>query len=159
MERFTQGQYAIVSRRLAEQRELQVGDALLMNTSGHGVQTFEVLAISDAYGYFPHPDERAYAVTADRYVRRYFCVDVASTSRISVRLDERRDYEAVAAFLRARFPGARLRITTGPAIVSRNLIDIRRDFVLFDVILTLTAVLAGLGILNGLLLAALERTK
>jgi len=37
--------------------------------------------------------------------------------------------------------------------------DIDRDFRLFDIILGLTAALAGLGVLNGLLLSALERTK
>ncbi len=37
--------------------------------------------------------------------------------------------------------------------------DIDSDFMLFDLILGLTALLAGVGVLNGQLLAALERTK
>ena len=37
--------------------------------------------------------------------------------------------------------------------------DLTVDFVLFDIILFLTALLAGLGVLNGQLLAAIERKK
>ena len=40
-----------------------------------------------------------------------------------------------------------------------HLEDLARDFRLFDLILGLTALLAALGVLNGLLLSALERTK
>lgn len=159
LERFRDEQTVVVSTRLAQQRQLELGDSVLLNTSGHGVQRFAVIAISDAYGYFPHPDERAYAVTAQRHVARFFCIDVATTTRLAVRLDRRRDYEAVAAFLRARFPAERLNFNSGPGIVRLHLADIRRDFFLFDVILGLTAALAGLGVLNGLLLAALERKK
>jgi putative ABC transport system permease protein len=39
------------------------------------------------------------------------------------------------------------------------LADLQDDFVLFDIILFLTAILAGLGVLNGQLLSALERRK
>ena len=157
--RFNEEQCVVVSSRLAEQRELEVGDSVLMNTSGHDVQEFEVIAVSDAYGYFPHPDERAYAVTDDRHLRRYFCLDIKTTTRISVLVDKEEDYEAVRAMLQARHPNTWLRFNSGPSVVRSHLADIRRDFVLFDVILSLTALLAGLGILNGLLLAALERKK
>ena len=40
-----------------------------------------------------------------------------------------------------------------------NLADVDRDFVLFDILIALTAALAALGVLNGQLLTALERTK
>ncbi len=157
--RFAGEQTVVVSSRLAQQRSLAPGDALFLGTSGHGVQRFQVLAISDDYGYFPHPDERAYAVAAARWLQRFYCVDVETTTRVAVRLDERRDYGAVAGFLRARFPDRELAIRAGPGIVQSYVEDIERDFVLFDLILGLTALLAALGLLNGLLLAALERKK
>jgi putative ABC transport system permease protein len=61
--------------------------------------------------------------------------------------------------LRARVPATRLRIYDGPSVIAEMLEDLTRDFVLFDIILFLTAVLAGLGVLNGQLLSALERKK
>ena len=52
-----------------------------------------------------------------------------------------------------------LRFETGRGFLQAHLDDIDRDFRLFDIILGLTAALAGLGVLNGLLLSGLERTK
>jgi putative ABC transport system permease protein len=52
-----------------------------------------------------------------------------------------------------------LRYETGAELLRVHLADIDHDFILFDVILGLTALLAGMGVLNGLLLSALERTK
>ncbi len=154
------GQGVIVSERLARQRGLAPGDSVLVNTSGHGVQAFRVLAVSDAYGYFIHPDERAYAVTDARHLKRFFCVDTEAAGALAVRLDEGADPGVVAALLRERFGRQpTLRVTTGDEVLALHQADIARDFVLFDVILALTAVLAGLGVLNGMLLAALERQK
>ena len=158
-ERFRGEQAAIVSTRLAEQRQLAVGDKVLLNTSGHEVQAFEILAVSDAYGYFPHPDERAFAVTDQKHLKRFFCVDTATTTDVSVRLDDPASAYAVGDAVRARYPGRLLRLRSGDFVIRAHVADIRRDFFLFDVILSLTAALAVLGILNGLLLAALERRK
>jgi putative ABC transport system permease protein len=161
-----EGEGAVVSTRLARQRELAVGDRLLVDTSGHGVQSFPVVAVSDAYGYFIHPDERAYAVTSDRHLHRFFCVDTASVDHVAVRLAEGAgpmavgSAGAVEALVRARYPDAPdLRFTSGRRVLAHHLEDLGRDFVLFDLILGLTALLAGLGVLNGLLLSALERRK
>ncbi len=158
--RMRAGQGIVVSDRLARQRQLALGDTVLIRTSGHGVQAFEVLAISDEYGYFSRPDERAYAIVDEAHLRRFFCVDVEKTSTLAVRLASGTDPEGVAAALRARFPEAqRLRIYDGRSVIAEMLVDLTRDFVLFDIILFLTAVLAGLGVLYGQLLAALERKK
>ncbi len=175
-QRFETEQTAIVSRRLAKQRGFELGDALLVNTPGNGVQSFAVIGISDAVGYFVHPDERAYAVIGETWMQRYFCLDKERTTSVAVRLgapagsqsapsdwsDGQREAGAAAVenLLRARFPGAaELRLVGGPDVLRLHLEDIERDFILFDLILGLTALLAGLGVLNGLLLAALERSK
>jgi len=52
-----------------------------------------------------------------------------------------------------------LSVEWGPDIRDHHVADLARDFALFDLILGLTALLAALGVLNGQLLAALERAK
>lgn len=149
----------VLSERLARQRGLAPGDQVLVRTSGHGVQSFRVTCVSDAYGYFFHPDERAYGVIDAGLLARYFCVDDAKTRAIAVKLAPGAAREPVEAALLERFPGARFKLYDGPALIALMLRDLTVDFVLFDIILLLTALLAGLGVLNGQLLAAIERKK
>ena len=152
-------QTIIVSERLARQKELSPGDMVRMRTSGHGSQTFRVLVVSDAYGYFVHPDERAYGIIHERYLERYFCVDPSFTSSIAVSL-KGGDRQLVLAALRERWPNMRDPFSYDSQLVVDLLLeDIDVDFVLFDIIMFLTAILAGLGVLNGQLLAAMERKK
>ena len=64
------------------------------------------------------------------------------------------------ATLREHYPGAgKLVFEEASGMLDLMLADLKRDFVLFDIIFLLTAILAGLGVLNGQLLAALERKK
>jgi len=149
----------VVSERLARQRNLRPGDQVLVNTSGHGVQAFHVVCVSDAYGYFFHPDERAYGVIDEALLHRYFCVDIEKTSSIAVKLAGGAERGIVEAVLHARFPGVDPKVYDGPGLMWIMLRDLTTDFVLFDIILFLTALLAALGVLNGQLLAAIERRK
>jgi putative ABC transport system permease protein len=149
----------VLSERLARQRGLAAGDQLLVRTSGHGVQTFRVVVVSDAYGYFFHPDERAYGVIDVALLARYFCIDDAQANMLAVKLAAGADPERVATVLAGTAVGARAKHYDGPELVERMLEDLTVDFVLFDILLFLTALLAGLGVLNGQLLAALERQK
>lgn len=154
------GRGMIVSRRLAKQRGLRLGDQVPVATPGSGVVTFDVVAVTDAYGYHPDPHERAYGLIANAHVERYFCLDTALVDRIAVRLDRGADPLVVEAGVQAALGRpAELSIRTGADIRRLELADIQRDFVVFDVILALTAILAGLGVLNGQLLAATERAK
>ena len=149
----------IVSDRLARQREIGAGDKVLIRTGGHGTQEFTVDLVSDAYGYFPHPDERAYAIVDARHVKRFFCIDTDTTSTVAVTLAGG-DEDRILAVLEERFPGAKkLSIQAADPMLAGILADLEQDFVLFDIIFLLTALLAGLGVLNGQLLAALERKK
>jgi len=153
------GQGMLVSQRLARQRNLAVGDQVFVNTSGHGVQAFHVAAICDDYGYFFHPDERAYGIIDAALLHRYFCIDVARTNSIAIKLAPGAEAEPVLAALRARFPQAGVKVYGGRELVDLMLRDLTVDFVVFDIILGLTALLAALGVLNGQLLAAIERQK
>jgi putative ABC transport system permease protein len=155
----------LISERLARHRSLSLGDSLALATSGSGIVEFRVAAITDAYGYFSHPDERIYGVIDAALMHRYFCLDVDSTSLVAVNLrpGPGADPDVVAAAVLGALPpdvdATRVRFEDGADVLAFQLADIRRDFVLFDVILALTALLAAIGVLNGQLLAALERAS
>jgi putative ABC transport system permease protein len=163
LRRFTAGtgdeQGIVISKRLARQRGLGVGDQVLMQTSGHGVQAFTVLTVTDEYGYFFHPDERAYGVIDATLLKRYFCTDVVHTDAASVRLGPGVASETISAAVRRLFPDAKLSFYDGPRLLEIMRADLVIDFLVFDLILLLTAILAALGVLNGQLLSALERQK
>jgi len=157
------GHGIILSRRIAKHRDYELGDEVYIEAADGDVEAFPVVAISDAYGYFPHPDERLYGVVSDRWMEDMFCMDTATTSEVAVQFtaetptrDARIVVETAVADL---FPNARARIETGRELRDWHSADISRDFVLFDIIIALTVVLAGLGVLNGQLLSALERAK
>lgn len=153
----------IVSKRLAGQQKYEVGDFIHVAPTRGDVQSWPIVAISDEYGYFPHPDERLYAITSSRHTKRTFCIDDETVSTIAVRLRPEvkpKDREPLVRTALAEFlPGAQVSVEGGPSLYSWFTTDIRRDFVLFDVIVALTVALAGIGVLNGQLLAALERAK
>ena len=154
------GRGVILSKRLARHRGYAVGDEVHVTTPQGSVVSLPVVAISDAYGYFPHPDERLYGVVDDEFMRRFFCIDTDLVTKLSVRLEPGTDPLVVETAVRELLPDAEgLAFEDGPYLFEWHTSDIARDFILFDVILTLTATLAGLGVLNGLLLSALERAK
>jgi putative ABC transport system permease protein len=155
-----EGRGVILSQRLARHRRYAVGDPVHVTTPSGSVQSLTVVAISDAYGYFPHPDERLYGVVSDEFMRRSFCLDTEQVTKLAVRLAPGADPRVVETAVRALVPEAEgLTFEDGPYLWRWHTSDIRRDFILFDIILFLTAALAGLGVLNGLLLSALERAK
>jgi putative ABC transport system permease protein len=150
----------ILSERVARNFGYAVGDAVQVPTGAGGAQEFRVVAISDEYGYFPFPDERMYGVVSDRHMKRYFCMDTDTTDRVSVLLEEGADAGVVAAAVGDFLGGeASFQTVSGARLRDLQVADIDSDFMLFDLILALTALLAGVGVLNGQLLAALERTK
>jgi putative ABC transport system permease protein len=150
----------ILSKQLARHLGYKIGDRVHVANSSGAVQDLTVVAISDDYGYFPHPDERLYGVVSDRYMKRAFCMDVDTLTECSVVLDPGTDPDVVKTAVRSAWPEIKsMRYERGSELLRVHLEDIDHDFLLFDIILGLTALLAGLGVLNGLLLSALERTK
>ena len=157
----------VLSRRLAQHRDYEVGDDVFIEAASGDIETFPVIAITDAYGYFPHPDERLYGVVSDHWMSELFCMDTTLTSNISVRFgdDVHKDvaegimYTVLTDLFPERPVDAPARIETGAWLYWWHVSDIARDFVLFDIIIGLTVILAGIGVLNGQLLSALERAK
>ncbi|MDZ4773280.1 MAG: FtsX-like permease family protein [Planctomycetota bacterium] len=158
--RMERGDAVILSERLARHLHYALGDKVHVANASGAVQNLEVVAITDAYGYFPHPDERMYGVTSDAFMRSAFCHEVDTFTECAITLPKGGDFAAVDAMIRAHWPNAAgLSVEMGRDLRDEHVADLNRDFKLFDLILGLTALLAALGVLNGQLLAALERTK
>jgi putative ABC transport system permease protein len=166
---FARSQGLILSSRIAVQRGLEVGDVVPIATPSQGVRKFSVLAISDSYGYFDDPHERAYGVMALHHLGQRFCLDTETADILAVRLAPGDGCEAtrdrilpIAKAELTRGGGklpANLWAETGTDIRLHEIFDILRDFLVFDVIILLTLIIAGVGVLNGQLLAAMERFK
>lgn len=159
---FRGGQAMLISGRLAKQRGIEVGDRVPVDTPGSGVQSFRVAGITDAYGYFPNPHERAYGLVAMSTMERFFCYDGERADSLAVTLTPGADPFLVEAAVMGHLAGdlklpVKPRFLAGTRIRELELFDIRRDFLVFDVILALAAILAGVGVLNGQLLSGLER--
>lgn len=149
----------VLSERLARHRGYELGERVHVRSARGDVLDLPVIAISDAYGYFPHPDERLYAVVDDGWMRRMFCVDSESVTSFSVRLAPGARRAGVQEAVRALHPSAPITFESGPYLYRWHTSDVRRDFILFDILILMTALLAGIGVLNGQLLAALERAR
>jgi len=150
----------IVSQRTANERGVAVGDTVPVSTGSGAVVELRVIAISDEYGYFPRPDERMYGVVSDDYMKQFFCLDLDHPSQLSVRLREGSDPGIVEAAVLELVGGAgQPSFQSGEDLLELHATDIDEDFALFDLILLMTALLAALGVLNGQLLSALERSK
>jgi putative ABC transport system permease protein len=153
----------LLSRRIAQHREYELGDDVFIEAADGSVNTFPVIGITDAYGYFPNPDERLYGVVSDRWMQKMFCMDTTLSSQVAVRFDD--DVHpgemlvTTQTALAELFPTAKIKYRPGAELYEWHASDISRDFVLFDIIIGLTVLLAGLGVLNGQLLSALERAK
>lgn len=165
-ERFTTERTVVLSRRLARDLNYEVGEAVQMKSRNGEVLGFEVIAISDAYGFWPSPDERMYGVISDVWMRKDFCLSSEVVTEVSVRfdgtdsMDDAGHLGVLKAALRDVHPDAdEVRFRVGTEIRDYALKDIGRDFFVFDLLLVLMAGLASLGVLNGQLLATLERAR
>jgi ABC-type antimicrobial peptide transport system permease subunit len=96
-------------------------------------------------------------------MRELHCIDTDVVSTFSVRFPDGFDQDEAETIVRTALAVAPQSgqgvVETGDYIYGWMSTDITRDFVLFDIIILLTVMLAGLGVLNGQLLSALERAK
>ena len=155
------GEGMIISRRLAADGGLELGmEHFLYGDKGRQQRALKVIAITDAYGHFPDPDERMYGLVADKLLEDLYCMPTDAVVQVAITVEPGTDQgivEAAVFDFHGQMRGIQFR--SGAEVLDAHQRDIRRDFILFDVLLGLTAVLAGLGVLNGQLLAALERAK
>jgi len=116
-----------------------------------------VVLVSDEYGYFL--DERSYGVVALRNLQDIAPVDTSAAREFALVLEPGADQQRVKDRLYAVVGQLGLNITTGDEKRRFTLDGIDSDFSIFEIILFITALLAGIGVTNALLIGALERKR
>lgn len=146
----------IVSKRLAKSRDWQPGTLVPLRDKNGTPVSYEVLLVSDRAGF--DSDERAFAITSPHWLRKDFCIGADCVELVTLRLDKGADLEVIRAAARATLPDLR-RNKTGESVESYLHRDVQKDFYLFDLLLFLMMGLAGVGLLNGMTIAALGRQR
>jgi len=146
----------ISSRRLALKMGWHEGATVALRDRNQVPVAYEVLSISDASGYYP--SEQAWAIAAPHWLRQDFCIGAQCVQNVVLRLQPGADAPIVGARLRER-EGKLSRYKTGDEIREYHVRDVDRDFYLFELLLAAILVLAGSGLLNGMTIAALGRTR
>lgn len=154
---FARGDGVIMSQFLADEHGYRLREEVSFSTQD-GLQSFRIIAISDEFGYFP--DDRSFALMEAERMDELFCVNGEGGNRYVAELTEGADRSAVVAALERKIDADKTQwIRSDHEIKETYLLDRRRDFYVFDVILWLVGILAGVGLLNSLTVAILERRR
>ncbi|MFO0277682.1 MAG: ABC transporter permease, partial [Planctomycetota bacterium] len=146
----------VASSRLARVRGWRPGSLAPMRDRNGDPVVYEVIAIDDRAGF--DADERAFAVCDPRWLRADFCVPETCVTLATLRLRPGNDPEAAMAAARAAAPT----VTGGKSgawVEGYLRRDVGKDFRLFDILLVLMLLSAGLGLVNGMTIAALGRSR
>ncbi|MCB9879537.1 MAG: ABC transporter permease [Planctomycetes bacterium] len=146
----------IASRRLAKARGWKPGELVAMRDKNGVPVSYEVLAISDRAGF--DSDERAFAIASPHWLRRDFCITDRCVENLTLHLEPGTDPDRVIGQAREALGGL-IRGKSGDWVRGYLLRDVGRDFRIFDALLFLMLVLAGVGLLNGMTIAALGRAR
>lgn len=146
----------VASRRLAKARQWREGDLVPLLDRNRVPVAYQVLLTSDRCGF--DSDERAFAIASPHWLRADFCIVDTCVEHITLRLLPDADPAAITAAARNILPAVPMS-KTGAWIHGYFSHDVDRDFVLFDVLLLMMMVLAGVGLLNGMTIAALGRVR
>jgi len=158
---FTDERTIILSTRCADDLGKEVGDFVRLATRSSGLQDFEILAITDEYGFAP--DNRVFGVVSAEVMLTYWCIDSTGLGDYFVAwspgiTEERAEELRVAA---AEILGEEnlLDFRRGEEITAEYVSDLDRNFAIFYAILVLTILLAAVGILNAMVIAVMERRR
>ena len=154
-----QARTLIASSRLAKIKGWSQGELVAIRDKNGTPVSYEVLLISDRAGF--DSDERAFAICSPHWLKKDFCIGERCVELITVRLGRGVDpgnLESQRAAARAMLPNMRIN-KTGRDVRDYLLRDVNRDFRLFDFLLFLMLVLAGVGLVNGMTIAALGRAR
>lgn len=159
--RFAGERTIVLSTRCADDYGYEAGDVVVLVTESDGPVGFEVLAVTDEYGFAP--DERVFAVVSARNMKRYWCLtgeglgdDFAAWAPDVGPGDLDQIRSEIAAIVGDE---NLLSLRRGEEITAGYLEDLERDFAIFYAILALTVLLAGVGILNAMVIAVMERRR
>lgn len=156
--KFEETESIVLSTPLARALKADVGSDVLVATSGGPPRRLRVIAVDDGLGYYP--PQREIGVVSQTWMKRHFCQADDASVQFALRVPRGSDPETTAKAIRAAISDVPIvSVRSGRFVRDFEIRDIDRDFRLFDLILALVALLAGIGVLNALLLAAIERRK
>jgi putative ABC transport system permease protein len=158
---FTWKPTLILSTQCADDFGYAVGDRVTLATASDGPVPFEVLAVTDEYGFAP--DDRVFAVVSHEMMKRYWCLEAEAIGDLFVAwapgLDEDDTAALEAAIVGVIGPDHLLSLRHGDAVEREYVADLDRNFAIFYAILVLTVILAAVGVLNAMVIAVLERRR
>ncbi|RKY19328.1 MAG: hypothetical protein DRQ55_10890 [Planctomycetota bacterium] len=150
----------LLSTRCSDDLGKGVGDNVRLSTYADGIVDFEVLAVTDAYGFAP--DDRVFGVVSSDVMVSAWCEDGSELPGWYVSrapgIDAARADE-LAALVTALVGADQLRLSRGEDITAGYVSDLERNFAIFHAILALTVLLAAVGILNAMVIAVMERRR
>src|SRR5262249_6847178 len=145
--RFEAGDSIILSTPLARSLRAAKGSEISVGVAWGPPRKLQVLAVSDELGYFE--PQREYGVVCEPWMKRYCCMSSEQIEKFAVRLTRGTDPWAAESLIAAKLADLpRMAVKTGRAVRDYAVDDIDTDFHLFDMILLLVAMLAGVGVLN-----------
>jgi putative ABC transport system permease protein len=148
----------LLSTRCSDDFGYEAGAFVTLATAADGPVAFEILAVSDEYGFAP--DDRVYAVASVEMVKRYWCIDAAEqATAFTTRVPRDRQPDVFKLVKQALGPKGLVSARRGEEIGQGYLSDHDRDFVIFYAILLLTVALAAVGMLNAMVISVLERRR
>lgn len=146
----------VVSKRLALAKHWQAGALVALRDKNGVPVSYEVLLVSDRAGF--DGDERAFAIASPHWLQQDFCIPDTCVENVTLHLAADADAGAILAAARHLIPNVAT-TKTGAGIHAYLLRDVGHDFLLFDMLLAMMMVLAGVGLLNGMTIAALGRAR
>lgn len=151
----------ILSTRCADDLGKQTGDFVRLATRSSGLLDFEILAVSDEYGFAP--DDRVFGAVSSDNMLNYWCLDSAGLGDHFVAwspgLTDERVEELHAAAIAVLGEDNVLEFRRGEEITAAYVDDLDKNFAIFYAILVLTILLAAVGILNAMVIAVMERRR
>ncbi len=151
----------ILSTRCADDLGKQPGDMIRLATASSGLVDFEILAVTDEYGFAP--DDRVFGVVSAENMLNYWCIESAGLGDHYVAwspgLNDERAAELRAAAVALLGEDNVTDFRRGEEITQDYVDDLDRNFAIFYAILVLTILLAAVGILNAMVIAVMERRR
>jgi len=154
----------VLSTLLARRLELAAGDRLELSSS-RGSRTLRVTAVTDALGFVPMQDtyrrNKTYAIVeeANYPLLEPLATPIGSNLVLTESSASAAEGSELAKIVRSLRRSAGFLATTGVAYEAERKRETNSDFLIFDLILVLTSVLAAVGVANQLILAVHARRR
>ncbi|MCP4265659.1 MAG: FtsX-like permease family protein [Candidatus Brocadiaceae bacterium] len=161
--RFTKGEGIILTTSLASRLNKKAGEFIKLPTVV-GKKNIEIIGVSDRYGYFFFT-ERTYALMSSALMRELFLLSCDMTTEWIIWTDDHNnkgDNISTASLVRKIKSDLDLPITrhmTDSYLIRERARNVDRDFFIFNIIFFCMVILAMIGVLNSLMVNAIEREK